>query len=278
MSKMTFVMGVITALGFIACSNYPHATAPEQEQPIAESETVSVSMKLSIPQSLAGIISRVEYVISAEDMETMSGELNLEADSTARGTVTGIKEGEDRLFTLNGYDESNTITHTGSTTTDIIAGQTTEVRIEMGSLAGTAEILGEITETPESETTQSYTASSYPFLITLEKFEILPDDQIKLTLSFTNVTQDTLLSIQASIGTNAQDNQGNSYSYSGGWSRHDWVVILPENSTKVFVFCKSDNAVETEGTEFTVSVHFRYWCKVCDTDITAVGFIEVKPN
>lgn len=259
---------LVICLGWVACEK-PSITAPDQENSI---EQVSVSMKLAIPQSLQGIISRVEYIISADDMETMNGELEIEADSTVRGTIPGIKAGSNRLFTLNAYDNNNTLTHAGSTTSDIITGGIATVRIQIEPLSGTAEIEGEITNP------QVYTESQYPFIITLEKLEILPEDQLKLTLNFANVTQDTLLSIQASIGTNALDDEGNSYSYFGGWSRTEWVIVQSKRSTKVFVLCKSNIPVEKEGDEFTVSIHFRYWCEGCNTDITAVGFIEVTPN
>jgi len=256
-------------LGFIACGkNTSRVTAPENRV----AEPVSISLKIAISQSLQGIISRVEYVISADDMETMSGDLTIESEVIFKGTIQGIKAGEDRNFTLNAYDVAGELTHTGSTTTDITSGETTSIKIQIGPLTGAAEIEGEITNP------QIYTETSYPFIVTLEKLEILPEDQLKITLNFENITQDTLLSIQASIGTNALDNQGNSYSYYGGWSRTEWVIVQSKRSTKVFVLCKSNIQVEKEGDEFTVSIHFRYWCDGCNTDITAVGFIEVKPS
>lgn len=252
-----FVAGVVF-MGLGGCDRkQPYATPPDQENSI---ETISVSMKLAIPQSLQGTISRVEYIISADDMETMNGELEIEADSTVRGTVNGIKAGANRLFTLNAYDETNTLTHTGFTTADIVAGGTTTVRIEIGPLPGTAEIDGTITEIPLAGTRVELNLieDAYPFIFTLEEFEIQSKEQIKFTIDITNVTQDTLVSINADKDISVTDNQGNFYRYEGGLSTTTSLTITPGNSMKVFVICKSEIPIETNGSNFTMSFIYDY--------------------
>jgi formylglycine-generating enzyme required for sulfatase activity len=82
-------------------------------------------------------VSRVEYVISASDIDTLRGELTIGADDVARGTVTGVKAGGDRLVTLNAYNAAGEKTYTGSSTTEVVAGETVTVRIVLRSLVST---------------------------------------------------------------------------------------------------------------------------------------------
>jgi len=263
MNRLIFAAGLaIIVLKFSACDySLNQVIAPEEN-----SENVSISMKLAIPQNLQGMISRVEYVISADDMEAMTGELSIGDDSIAKGTVTGIKAGEDRLFTLNAYGENGSISHTGSSIADISAGEITTVRIKMGPFTGTAEVIGEITEVPQSSGEEiGRTKLAYPFRFTLEKLEILEDDQVKFTISIANVTQDTTLFISAYASNTAiNDNQGNSYTYSEGWSYSSDRTILPRSFSRVFVICESRTAIENPGTDFNVSVGYDFFAKASD--------------
>jgi len=79
-------------------------------------------------------------------MDSLRGDLAIDSDGVARGTVTNIQPGSNRLFTLNAYDSNDLLTYTGSSTAAIDAGQTTQVHISLRSLSGAADITGEFVE------------------------------------------------------------------------------------------------------------------------------------
>ena len=135
----------ITALSLICLScGTEQAAGPDTEQ----TESGAIRVKLAVPQELAEAVARVEYVIFAADMDTMRGDLVLEADDVARGIVSGIKPGEGRRFVLNAYDADGRVTHSGSAAADISAGRTAEVHIEMRRLPNGAEISGAFSDQP----------------------------------------------------------------------------------------------------------------------------------
>ena len=53
-----------------------------------------------------------------------------------------------RLFTLNAYDTSGTLTHTGSAASDISAGRTAQVRISLRAVSGNADVIGDFGDAP----------------------------------------------------------------------------------------------------------------------------------
>jgi formylglycine-generating enzyme required for sulfatase activity len=102
-----------------------------------EGESASFTIALRIPKVAIENVSRVEYVISASDIDTLRGDLTIGADDVARGTVTGVKAGTDRLVTLNAYNAAGEKTYTGSSITEVVAGETVTVRIVLRSLVST---------------------------------------------------------------------------------------------------------------------------------------------
>lgn len=136
----------------IALSLFGLSCGPDRDRPTASEsapETGAVALKLAIPQALD--IDRVEYIVSAADMDSLRGELAIGSDGVARGTVTGIQPGQNRLFTLNVYDSNDLLTYSGSSTADVDAGQTTQVHIPLRSLSGAADITGEFVEPSSSD-------------------------------------------------------------------------------------------------------------------------------
>ncbi len=107
----------------------------------------SVSMSLPIPKALQQTVARVEYTVSAADMTTMSGTLPI-VGNAASGTITGIPPGTDRLFTLNAYDTTGELSHTGSASATIEAGVTTNVRIQLLPVSGSADVDGDFGDAP----------------------------------------------------------------------------------------------------------------------------------
>ena len=132
------------ALLALSCgTDHNRSTAPESAP-----ETGAVALKLAIPQALD--IDRVEYIVSAADMDSLRGELTIGSDGVARGTVTGIQPGRDRLFTLNAYNSVDRLAYSGSSAAAVDAGQITQVHIALRSLSGAADITGEFVEPSDS--------------------------------------------------------------------------------------------------------------------------------
>ena len=108
----------------------------------------AVAMKLTIPQELRQSVARVEYEVSAPDMDTtLRGALEI-IGNVASGTVGGIEPGADRLFVLNAYDTTGELSHTGSATASIEAGRTADVRIQLLPVSGAADVTGDFGDTP----------------------------------------------------------------------------------------------------------------------------------
>ena len=77
----------------------------------------------------------------------MRGELSI-VGNMARGRIEGIDPGPDRLFVLNVYNAEGLLTHKGSATAEIVAGQLAEVRISLLPLSGSAEVNGDFGDAP----------------------------------------------------------------------------------------------------------------------------------
>ena len=69
-------------------------------------------------------------VISGSDMSEVRQDLTIDGDRATESCGT-LPAGDDRLFTLNGYDSSGGLAYTGSATADVIAGEQVTVRITM---------------------------------------------------------------------------------------------------------------------------------------------------
>ena len=111
-------------LSSTACVDQNAALRSEPE----EGGELSVSIRLSKPA--ADLLSRVEVVVTAPDMEDIREDLTITGESVS-GTVTSIPAGTNRLFTLNGYDSSENLVYTGSSRADVEPGQQVTVRITM---------------------------------------------------------------------------------------------------------------------------------------------------
>jgi hypothetical protein len=98
--------------------------------------TGEVSVAIRVGKAAAASISRAEIVVTATGMVQIRQNLTI-SGNTITGTVRGIPAGAGRLFTLNGYDASGTLTYTGSATATIVAGQTAQVAIAVRSTAAT---------------------------------------------------------------------------------------------------------------------------------------------
>lgn len=88
-----------------------------------------VSLCLPIPKALAEVVARVEAVVSANDMETITQDLTIDENGNARGIIRNVPAGLARIVTLNAYDAGGTLIYTGSSRVDVITGQTAQVKI-----------------------------------------------------------------------------------------------------------------------------------------------------
>jgi len=132
---------VLIGLWLAACSqNGDHAT-----DPVAQGG--AFALKVTIPAALLQSVAKVEYLVEAADMDALRGELNIVGNS-ARGTVGNIPPGTERVFTLNAYTAAGELSHTGSATADIAAGNTTQVRISLLAVTGGADVIGDFGDAP----------------------------------------------------------------------------------------------------------------------------------
>ena len=272
-TPLTILVMAVSILSACDVNDYP--TQPEEDF-----DGVSMSMKVAIPASLAQIIERVEYTISADDMDTMVGGLSIEADSTARARVEGIKAGNDRIFTLNAYDSEGTLTHTGSATANITSGQTTTVLIQMGPLAGSADIEGTISSAPQTPQTPTseITEVVEPFSFTLEKLEILPEKKVKFTFKITNLSEDRNILIRPDATTFMVDENGNFYPFLSA-SNAGATTITPDGPIRAFIICQnSDDSVSDAGSLFTISFIYDHWDENVFFEDIGVLFTDVRPS
>jgi hypothetical protein len=140
----------IAAAGFIGCSQM------SSQQPTASNETQpggTVLFKMAAgPNTIFGKIAKtVTLTISAPDMLTMTKTL-IKTDTSVTGMVNGIPAGKSRLFQVDVYDSANTKEYSGSATSDVAAGETTQVDIIVKRIAGGAEINGLVDEGGDGQT------------------------------------------------------------------------------------------------------------------------------
>ena len=121
-----FLFSIYLILGACSDSSIPVGVNTD------ESGEISVVIKLS--KKAAASLTRAEVVISAADMNEISQDLTINGD-TVTGTVEDIPAGNNRLFTLNGYESDGNLIYSGSASADVIAGQQIAVRITMRRLS-----------------------------------------------------------------------------------------------------------------------------------------------
>ena len=109
-----------------SCDSTPSPTQPKS----ADSGEMSVAIRLS--KRAAADISRAEVVITGTGMAEMRQNLVISGNSIT-GIVRGISAGANRLFTLNGYDSSGSLTYTGSAGATVVAGQQVTVSVTVRS-------------------------------------------------------------------------------------------------------------------------------------------------
>lgn len=131
----------------LLCFNLYSCSFDDNRAVAPETEDSAIAVKIAIPAALLQSVARVEYLVEGEDMDVLRGALEI-AGNSARGTVRNIPPGKERIFTLNVYDTSDQLSHTGSTKVDIVAGRTAQVRISLRALAGAAEVIGDFGQAP----------------------------------------------------------------------------------------------------------------------------------
>ncbi len=79
---------------------------------------------------IAATLSRAEVVITGSNMDEIRQDLTIDENVIA-GTVQNIPAGNERRFTLNGYDSSGNLVYSGSAMADVVAGEQVAVKITM---------------------------------------------------------------------------------------------------------------------------------------------------
>ena len=111
-------------------------------EPEASSTTAGAfKIALQVPEALTAAVRRVEYIITSADMETIRGDLTIDDDLVARGSIR-IPVGNERLITLNAYDGDGFMTFSGSSLAEVDPGATVQVRVVMRQTTGQVDIEG----------------------------------------------------------------------------------------------------------------------------------------
>ena len=125
---MPWVVLCVLYVGLSSCSD----GAPSRP---AAGESGAASFAIRMGKAVASTLTRAEVVITGSNMNDVRQELTID-DNVATGLVRNIPAGDDRLFTLNGFDSSGNLAYTGSATADVVAGQQVTVRITMRAPEG----------------------------------------------------------------------------------------------------------------------------------------------
>lgn len=96
-----------------------------------------ISIHIPLSKPAAANISRAEVVVTATGMTEIRQDLTVDGNSIS-GAVRGIPAGADRVFTINGYNASGSLTYTGFATATVTAGQQVTVTITVRSVAVSA--------------------------------------------------------------------------------------------------------------------------------------------
>ena len=114
------------------------ADAVSRAMPTAAAFKIAVP----IPKRAVANVATVGYVVSGADMVDVTGQLTINANDVASGVVKGVKAGTGRKVTLNARNSAGTLTYSGSSTVDIISGQTASVSITLRPVSAAVGDLG----------------------------------------------------------------------------------------------------------------------------------------
>lgn len=211
-----------------------------------------VSFKVAIPTSVASSVVRVEYVITADDMLSMSGDLALGEGNIARGVVEAIPAGSNRQFTLQAYDVSGTRTHTGTSEANVVAGETVivEVILRPSGGEGLAEIRGSIVNLP-----QAIVATDVPLSVQLTQFRIVSRDSVEFKARLMSTSEDGSFAVLSVLSeTIVNDNLGNFFKLEHTTLRN--IEVGPNGVFDFTILCRSDSRGAEIGNVFVISLWF----------------------
>ena len=130
---------LLLALLLIGCGTQEKAADPFDEVGTGAAK-LSVLLTNAQPQP-----ARVQAVITAADIDTIRRDLTIGQDGIARGTITGIPVGLDRMVTLSAFSEQEVETHTGFSGGLIVtADDTLSVTISLLPIKGALDVVGVI--------------------------------------------------------------------------------------------------------------------------------------
>lgn len=136
--RINVVLATALAASLAAYGCGTDATAPDPDD---EPQYGSARFNISIPQRLAAAIERMQVLVTAADIDTLRTDLTMTGDSSAHGIVDPIPVGTNRKVTVNAYDETPMLTHTGSADgLTVAAGDTLQVQITLSAVTGAIEV------------------------------------------------------------------------------------------------------------------------------------------
>jgi hypothetical protein len=121
---------VFASLVFVAC---------QSGRPTSVEEVPQISIAIPLNKTAQGILESAEVVVTAPDIVEIRIPLEI-TGSQMRGTVRNIPVGSDRRFTINAYDGQGILAYTGSSTVNISADETADVRIVLRSVAAAVDL------------------------------------------------------------------------------------------------------------------------------------------
>ena len=119
---MYWVVVCALCVGVAACSDSA-LTRPET----SDNGEASFVIRSKV---VAATLSRAEVVITGSNMDEIRQDLTIN-ENVITGIVQNIPAGNERRFTLNGYDSSGKLAYSGSAIADVVAGEQVTVRITM---------------------------------------------------------------------------------------------------------------------------------------------------
>ena len=105
-------------------------------------------LAVPIPKLLQNTVTRVQALVTAEEIDTIRKDLVIGDDFVARGVIGNILVGDNRKITLNGYRSDGVMTHSGyADGLTVTEGDTLDVNIVLLPITGAVRVNGTIRQT-----------------------------------------------------------------------------------------------------------------------------------
>ena len=191
-----------------------------------EGDNVKITFSISLPDSSVAYVDKVILKITAADMDTISKQLTLQ-NGVAAGDVD-VPLGKQRTFTIIAYSGINIIL-TGSTTSDLEAGNDVKLSISLSSIKQSLNV-----------------SAVLPLIYGYTTESALYKAKVTVEADTTVITQDMNL-----VGLNATA----SILLNAGNSRHVTVTIYKGDTTPILQGTATVNVEAAKSKDVTVSLN-----------------------